>query len=197
MSEVSTTLTSTGVPTTPTTEVSISTDLSTTHVSSTEGISTSTTKSESTTATSNTTELSSIESDTTLSVTESTTTTAESSTTESTTTTTTTSEAPDPTFLVNAGFDDSPGTTDPWTVFADQANEKLLLDSDIQHDGPNSGLITWAHTAVNYIRQPLASTPEADVPYTMSAWVRVSDGGGGSPACSTAFIVCGYGTRNP
>ncbi|KAF5013245.1 hypothetical protein FDECE_759 [Fusarium decemcellulare] len=85
-------------------------------------------------------------------------------------------------------------TTDPWTVVFDQANEKLLLDSDIQHDGPNSGLITWAHLAINYIRQPLASMPEADVPYTMSAWVRASDGGGGSPACRTAYIICAYGS---
>ncbi|KAM0547585.1 hypothetical protein ACHAPJ_010329 [Fusarium lateritium] len=192
----------TEAPTTTTTEASIVTDgttatgLTTSDLSSIEELTSTIFESQSTTETSTAegssyTELSTTglsyteeftltvtETTSTWSVEESTTimtesmTVGETSTTEAPTTTTT-SEAPaGPTFLANAGFEASPVTTDPWGFFITEPNYALSLDSDIKHDGEHSARIDLAVTATNYIRQEYSLTPEAGVPYSVSAWVR-------------------------
>jgi len=126
-----------------------------------------------------------------------TTTTKEASTTTDTaSTTTSTNEAPGtPTFLVNAEFEDSPDDPLPWNLVVPVTQPPvdigLAVDSDIKHDGSNSGRFDYvAFGGVAYVRQPLTSTPEAGVEYTMSAWVRVTRANAG---CFFVNIRCTYG----
>ncbi|KAJ4114756.1 hypothetical protein NW768_011310 [Fusarium equiseti] len=117
------------------------------------------------------------------------TTTAESPTISEETTTTTTVVAADPTFLINAGFDDETDTTQPWTMLKPETGS-VSLDSTIKHEGKNSAKLgfTTASSATHVIGQELAAPIKSVVPYTVSAWVR------GGSGCFGLSLRCAYKT---
>ncbi|RMJ20074.1 hypothetical protein CDV36_000148 [Fusarium kuroshium] len=119
------------------------------------------------------------------------------SSTESTTSEppTTTSEAPvATTYLANSGFDDSSLSIDPWSV-VNERGVTVTIDSTIQHDGPNSALLTFSRAQTSYIRQSLdPSLIQPGVPYTVAAWVR-SNAVNGLKQCSTVRILCTFQTN--
>ncbi|RSL84622.1 hypothetical protein CEP52_016395 [Fusarium oligoseptatum] len=119
------------------------------------------------------------------------------SSTESTTSEppTTTSEAPvATTYLANSGFDDSSLSIDPWSV-VNERGVTVTIDSTIQHDGPNSALLTFSRAQTSYIRQSLdPSLIQPGVPYNVAAWVR-SNAVNGLKQCSTVRILCTFQTN--
>ncbi|RSM20229.1 hypothetical protein CDV31_001026 [Fusarium ambrosium] len=119
------------------------------------------------------------------------------SSTESTTSEppTTTSEAPvATTYLANSGFDDSSLSIDHWSV-VNERGVTVTIDSTIQHDGPNSALLTFSRAQTSYIRQSLdPSLIQPGVPYTVAAWVR-SNAVNGLKQCSTVRILCTFQTN--
>ncbi|RTE84644.1 hypothetical protein BHE90_000765 [Fusarium euwallaceae] len=119
------------------------------------------------------------------------------SSTESTTSEppTSTSEAPvATTYLANSGFDDSSLSIDPWSV-VNERGVTATIDSTIQHDGPNSALLTFSRAQTSYIRQSLdPSLIQPGVPYNVAAWVR-SNAVNGLKQCSTVRILCTFQTN--
>ncbi|KAH7236680.1 hypothetical protein BKA59DRAFT_487306 [Fusarium tricinctum] len=115
-------------------------------------------------------------------------TTTESTSTHAAATTdsTTTTEAAIPTFIRNAGFEDSAVSLHPWRK-TNEGQTVASVVSDFSHDGQNSVRMTWAAPAASYIAQDIQNPVMAGVVYTMSAWVNIS------PACFNAILMCTYG----
>ncbi|XEV06990.1 hypothetical protein FSHL1_012277 [Fusarium sambucinum] len=103
-----------------------------------------------------------------------------------TTTTTTTEAAAITTFIINSGFDDETDNAEPWALLNPERG-LFSIDSDIKHDGRNSGRI-WFYMGGGsaHVGQPLKEPIQAGVPYRASAWVREGYG------CTQAVLLCAH-----
>ncbi|OBS22500.1 hypothetical protein FPOA_08837 [Fusarium poae] len=114
------------------------------------------------------------------------TTTAESTTTaEVITTTTTTEPAAITTFITNSGFDDETDNAEPWALLNPERG-LFSIDSDIKHDGRNSGRMWFNMRGSAHVGQPLREPIQAGVPYRASAWVR------GGYGCTQVVLLCAH-----
>ncbi|KAM0235877.1 hypothetical protein ACHAP5_009569 [Fusarium lateritium] len=109
--------------------------------------------------------------------------TAAPTTTEAATTTT---EAAAPTFILNAGFEDSSESVSPWSLYTFDVLTSLTVDTTVSHDGQNSAHIYYGPRRSNAIQQEIQGPIMPNVEYKVSAWVRASSG------CSRVSLGCKY-----
>ncbi|KAJ4129133.1 hypothetical protein NW768_007666 [Fusarium equiseti] len=109
-----------------------------------------------------------------------------SSSSADTTTSSSTTSPSVPTFLANTGFDDQPGTTQPWSLSSPNIGS-LSLDSNIVHDGINSARIDFlTYAGSKYVEQAYGSAIEAGHTYSVSVWTK---GGSGCSQTSSSLVL--------